>query len=102
MAKPTELPDLIGEFIQMAKDYLRQETVEPAKQLGRFAGFSLAAGAVFALAVLFLSIAGMRAIIEVLPSGKYWEGLGYLLAALALALVAGIVVYAGTRGGEDR
>ncbi len=87
-----ELPGLIGEFRDMARDYLVQETVEPAKQLGRFAGFSVGAGAVWALAVVFLSVAGMRAMVDLLPSGAYWEALGYVIFAFVLLLFAAIIV----------
>ena len=101
MANPTELPELVGEFVEMLKQYLRQETLEPAKQLGRFAGYSLAAGLAFALAALLLTVAGMRWLLDVLPAGAYWEGLGYVIAALVAVLVAGLVVFAGSRGAEE-
>ena len=100
MANPTELPELVGEFVEMSKEYLRQETIEPAKQLGRFAGYSIGAAVAFSVGVLFLSVAGMRWLISSLPDGSYWEGLGYVLAALALAAAAGLVVLAGSRGGD--
>ena len=100
MANPTELPDLIGEFVDMSKEYLRQETLEPAKQLGRFAGYAIGAGVAFAIGVLLLSIAAMRWILEWLPSGPYWEGLGYVIAAVVLAAVAGVILAGGTRGSE--
>jgi hypothetical protein len=32
MASPAELPQLVGEFVDLSKEYLRQETLEPAKQ----------------------------------------------------------------------
>ena len=69
MAKPTELPELVGEFVDLSKEYLRQETLEPAKELGRYAGFSIGAGVAFAIGMLFLSIAGLRGIIALLPEG---------------------------------
>ena len=43
MAKLQDLPVLIVEFRDLAKEYLLQETVGQAKKLGRFAGFSLGA-----------------------------------------------------------
>lgn len=100
MANPSELPELVGEFVDMSKEYLRQETIEPAKQLGRFAGYTMAAGIAFALGVFFLSIAGMRWLLEAMPGDAgdaYWQGLGYVLAAIGVVLVAGIVVFAGSR-----
>ena len=66
MARATELPQLITEFVDMSKEYLRQETIEPAKQLGRFAGFSLAAAVLFSIGSLFLSVAGVRLIVSAL------------------------------------
>lgn len=92
MANPAELPELVEEFVEMSKEYLRQETVEPAKKLGRYGGYALGAAAAFSLGALFLSIALARLIIRVLPEGPYWEGLGYVLAALVLLAVAGIMI----------
>jgi hypothetical protein len=93
MAKATELPELIKEFTEMSKEYLLQETVEPAKQLGRYAGFSIAAGLCFALAAIFLSIASVRGMVAILPDGPNWQALGYVLTAVGLGVVAGIVVW---------
>lgn len=100
MAKPTELPELVGEFVDLSKEYLRQETLEPAKELGRYAGFSLGAGIAFAIGTLFLSIAGLRGIIALLPEGPNWSALGYVLAAVALVVIAGIIVAGVSRTGE--
>ena len=97
MAKTSELPQLISEFVEMSKEYLRQETIEPAKQLGRFAGFSLGAGILFAIGALFVGVAGMRWIVSALPDGAYWEGLGYVIAAVALVVAALLIVGAGSR-----
>ncbi len=76
----------------MAKEYLRQETIVPAKQLGRFAGFAIGAAIAFSLGTLFLSVATVRYIQKALPSGPNWEALGYVLAALAMVLVIGILL----------
>lgn len=92
MAGPSELPELVTEFVDMSKEYLRQETVEPAKRLGRFAGFIIGASFMFALGGVLLAIAGMRGIIYLLPEGPNWEALGYILTALAIAVVIGVIV----------
>ena len=93
MARPTELPQLITEFIDLAKDYLRENTIEPAKKLGRLFGFSLAASLVFVLAALFLAIVGMRLLLEVMPDGAIWSGFGYILSAIGLLAVTGLVAW---------
>jgi hypothetical protein len=92
MAAPSELPQLVTEFVDMSKEYLRQETVEPAKRLGRFAGFTIGASLMFAFGGVLLAIAGMRGIIYLLPDGPNWEALGYILAAIAIGVVIGVIV----------
>ena len=97
MAGPTELPQLISEFFDLAKEYLREHTVVPAKRLGRLAGFSFAASTLFVLAALFLGIVIMRLIVEAMPDGNVWSGFGYVLSAVALLAVTGLVMWRATR-----
>lgn len=100
MAGPSELPDLVREFVDLSKQYLQQETVEPARRLGKYAGFSIGAGFAFGFAALFLGIAVARLFIKILPEGPYWESLGYVLAILVLGGVAGLLVRAGSTASE--
>lgn len=97
MASPRELPDMIGEFFALAKQYLKEQTIEPAKALGRLAGISFAASIVFVLAGLFLAVSGMRLIVSVMPDGTIWSGLGYMAASLAVFAVTGLVMWRATR-----
>jgi hypothetical protein len=92
MAAVRELPDHVREFVALSKEYLRQETLVPAKALKRFFAMSLAAALCFVAAVLFFGIAGTRYIIMALPEGPNWEALGYVLGALALIAVGGILI----------
>ena len=88
-----ELPELISEFIDLAKEYVRGQIADPAKKLGRLAGMGFAAGFVFFLAALFLAIAGTRAIIMLLPDGSIWSGFGYIISSIALLMVTGIIMW---------
>jgi hypothetical protein len=100
MAGPKELPDLIREFVDMAKSYLRQETVDPAKRLGRVALFSIGGGLLLTLAALFLVVAGHRLLLDVLPAEpdhQMWSGLGYLLSGVGAFMLAGIVGWVASR-----
>lgn len=99
MASATELPDLVREFTDLSKEYLLQETVEPAKELGRYAGFAFGAALSFALGALLLGIAGVRLIIEALPEGPNWSALGYLITTVVLVLLSGLLIRMGS---EDR
>ncbi|HSQ37155.1 MAG TPA: hypothetical protein VLS92_04595 [Acidimicrobiia bacterium] len=93
MARARELPQQVGEFVQLAKEYTKQRTLEPAKALGRAAGLGLAGALLFSLAAVFLAVAGTRLIVDALPDTAIWGGLGYILGALGLFIVAGIIAW---------
>jgi hypothetical protein len=92
MAEIQDIPRLVREFVDLAKEYLLQETVEPAKKLGYFAGMSMAAGALWSIALILLSVAGLRALVGVLGDGPYWEALAYVIYALGLVAFAVILI----------
>jgi hypothetical protein len=86
MAGPQEIPELVTELVGMSKEYLRQETLEPAKKLGRLAGFGIGAGAVFAFAAMFVVLGAYALLREVLPEGEWWLVLSrFLTVVVALA-----------------
>lgn len=97
MAKTTELPEMVGEFIDLSKQYVREQTIEPAKKLGRLAGFGFAGAFVLTLAVTFLAVAGTRMIIRVLPDGAIWSGFGYILGSIALLMATGVLMWRVTK-----
>ena len=86
-----------AEFGALAKDYVRQRTLEPAKALGRAAGLGFAAAFLFTLAALFLAVAGMRSIEYALPDGVIWEGFARVLAAFGLFFVVGLVAWRASK-----
>lgn len=97
MAKLQDLPAMITEFRDLAKEYLLQETVGQAKKLGHFAGFSLGAAALWALAVMLLGVAGLRGLVELLPEGAYWEALAYLIVVIIAVVIVAILVKLGPK-----
>ena len=102
MADINEIPTLTREFYELAKSYLIEETVEPAKKLGHFGGYSLGAAAIWASAIVLLSVAGLRALYDVLPDSPYWEALAYIVLALILVgLMVILVKFAPDRGVHD-
>ena len=102
MAELQDIPRLIREFIDLSKAYLVQETVEPAKKLWDFAGMSLAAASLWAISLILLSVAGLRALVGVLPTGEYWEALAYVGYAIVLAGFCGLLIkLVPTRGVHD-
>jgi hypothetical protein len=97
MARLQDLPAMITEFRDLAKEYLLQETVGHAKKLGHFAGFSLGAAALWALAAMLLGVAGLRGLIELLPEGAYWEALAYFIVVIVAAVIIAILVSLGPK-----
>ncbi len=92
MADIQDIPRLIREFLDLARDYLLQETVEPAKKLGYFAGMSIGATVLWSMALVLLSVAGLRAFVGVLGDGPYWEALAYIVYAIGLGLFAYLLI----------
>lgn len=102
MADIHDIPALVREFYELAKSYLLQETVEPAKRLGHFAGHSLVAASLWAAGVVLLAVAGLRALYDVLPDGPYWEALAYVgFAILLFGFMAVLVKFVPDRGVHD-
>ncbi len=97
MSSPKELPQLVSELTELSKQYIMQETVEPAKRLGRVAGLGFGAGVLFAFAAIFLGIALALLLVAVLPEGDLWKALAYFLSTLLLAGIAGLIVWRATR-----
>ena len=102
MAQIQDIPKLVAQFIELAKEYLLQEKLEPAKKLAHYAGYSIGAAALMAAALVLLSVAGLRALIDVLEPGPYWEALGYVIFSLVLVgLMAILVKVMPERGVHD-
>jgi hypothetical protein len=102
MAKLQDIPMLVTGFIELAKEYLLQETVGQAKKLGRFAGFSLGAALLWSIAVVLIGVAVMRGVVDVLPAGSYWEALGYLIAFILFAVIAVALLKVGSKQEADQ
>ncbi len=70
---PQEIPELVTELAAMSKEYLRQEVVEPAKKLGRFAGFGLGGAVLFSIAAFLLALGLFALLRRLLPDTPWWS-----------------------------
>ncbi|HEY5891113.1 MAG TPA: hypothetical protein VIW94_10480, partial [Acidimicrobiia bacterium] len=63
-----EIPQQFNDLIEMSKEYLLQETVEPAKKLGKQAGMGIGGAVLFSLGA-FLAVLGLYSLLlMVLPT----------------------------------
>jgi hypothetical protein len=93
MPGPQEIPQLTSELIDMSREYLRQETIEPAKALGKHAGMGIGGAMVLSLGTFLLVLALFSALRFWLPSGEWYEVLARFLTAIGAAGAAGLVVW---------
>ena len=97
MSDPQEIPQLTTELIDMSREYLRQETIEPAKRLGKHAGLGVGGAVVLAIGVICLTWGlyyGLTQLFEnTVSDSAWWVVLSRFITALVSAGVAGIIVW---------
>ena len=93
MADIQEIPQLVRDLVDMSKDYLRQEVIEPIKNLGRHAGMGLGGAILFSLGA-FVALLGVYSLLKmVLPESAWYVVLARLLTAVVGAAAAGLVAW---------
>jgi hypothetical protein len=108
VAKPKQDADDIGSLLrdigQLVVGYVKQETIEPVRGLGRFLGFGAAGVVVGGIGLFLLVLGGLRLLQE--ETGSAFRGhlsfLPYVIALVVCGAVAGLAVRAGTRTTDDR
>lgn len=93
MPNPQEIPQIATELVEMARDYLRQETLEPAKKLGKQAGMGIGGAIVMAIGAICLAWGMYYGLIMLFPEGEWWVILSRGLTAIAAAGAAGLIVW---------
>jgi hypothetical protein len=88
------LAELVTELWELIVAYVKQETLEPLKALGRFVGFGLAGGILLSVGAVLIGVGGLRAIQT--EAGDHlsgdWSWVPYLAVALYALMVAGLAV----------
>ena len=87
----------ISELWELIVTYLKQETIEPIKGLGRFVGYGVAGSICLAVGLLLLLLATLRALQT--ETGPHlqgnWSWVPYaatLLEAVVIAVLAGLQI----------
>ena len=93
MSESREIPEIATELVDISRDYLRQETIEPAKRLGKHAGKGVGGAAVLALGLFFLAWGLYFGLKTWLPEGEWWVVLAQALTALAAIAIGGLIAW---------
>jgi hypothetical protein len=91
MPSAREIPEIATELVDMAREYLRQETLEPAKQLGKQAGMAVGGAMVMGIGAICLAWALYYGLRLVLPEGEWWVVLARGLTAVGAFAVAALI-----------
>lgn len=93
MPESKQIPELATELYAMSKEYMLQETVEPAKKLGAYAGLGMAGAVAFGVAGV-LAVLGVYALFQtVLPATPWFNVLARGLTVVVAGLAAGVIAW---------
>lgn len=99
MADPKEIPQQVANLIQLTKQYLRQQTVDPMKNVGRSVGRAVAGGLSMGLGALLLALGLYRFLGDTFTEG--YGGSALAAAATALVCLAAAALLARRLRTED-
>lgn len=87
LERQKSVPQLVVELRDLVLAYVQQETVVPLKALGRYVALGLAGALLLGLGILFVAIAGLRALQDTneVFTGN-WTWVPYLIVVVTLAL----------------
>lgn len=97
------IPSDLSELLALVRSYVRQETVEPLKGLGRFVTMGIGGSAALAIGLVLVSLAGLRALQT--ETGDAFDGnmswVPYVVMVAWCAVIAFLAVRAIGKGKEE-
>lgn len=93
-----------GDTTRLIVDYVKQETLDPLKGLGRFVVFGVAGSVALAIGLVIAAV-GLLRLLQGETGGAFhgnWSWVPYLICAVAVVLVAVAAVAAIQRGQATR
>ena len=93
-----------GETLQLVIDYVKQETLDPLKGLGRFMAFGVAGSVALAVGLVILAVAFLR-LLQGETGSTFrgnWSWAPYLICTVGVLAVAALAIRAVTRGTGKR
>jgi hypothetical protein len=93
MAGIQEIPEITTELLDMSREYLRQETVEPLKRVGKHAGLRLGGAAIISTGSFLTAWAIYYGLVALYPEGDWYVVLARVTTGVVAASAAGIVAW---------
>jgi hypothetical protein len=88
--EPKSLPQTATELWELTKDYARQETITPLKDVGRYVGYGMGGALLGSVGVILLMFAGLRALQT--ETGSTFTGNWSWAPYVIVTFVAGLLV----------
>jgi hypothetical protein len=101
-AQPPPVPQLVTELRDLVVTYVKQQTLAPLRQLGRYVGFGIGGSLLLGFGVVFLALAGLR-VLQTETGSTFtgdWSWVPYILIVFALVVGAAVVWLLRSVGGE--
>ena len=89
-----------GDTLQLVVDYVKQETLQPLKGLGRFIVFGVAGSVVLGIGLVIVAV-GLLRVLQAETGSTFsgnWSWVPYLICMVAVVGVATLAVLAVKRG----
>ncbi len=97
------MPQLVLELKELVVDYVKQETVVPLRQLGRYLTFGVVGAFLLGTGVIFLGVGGLRALQSetgaTFTGDWSWAPYGIVVVTMVLG---GVLTWKTRRGWRNR
>ena len=100
MTDPRELPQQVSDLIELTKQYLRQETLDPLRRVGRSVALAAAVALLVSLGAVLLAMGFHGFLKDTLPEGQWWEAAAAAIVAVVFWLAA-VMVASRLRSGNE-
>ena len=102
-AEDKSIPTVINELKELTISYAKQETIDPIKAAGRFAGYGVLGSFVLFLGVSLVGLAGLRALQTETGSTftGNWSWAPYLIMTAVLGVLAALLFRQIKKDGKD-
>jgi hypothetical protein len=94
--QPKSIPEISSELWALARDYAKQETIDPLKGVGRYLTFGVPGAVLIGFGVVLLMLSGLRAL-QTQTGSTFHGSLSWVPYIIVLVVAVGLAALAVTR-----